>query len=463
MSTRLAGPIAAAHRQGPAGVGFHLIELHPAQSLALGFVVITFIGTALLSLPRASAGPTPVPFLDALFSAASAITTTGLVTVDTGGAYSLFGEIVILLLFQIGGLGYMLFIAYVAFLVGARPSLRAGLVMRESIAGATLGRLREFLRSVVAFTIIFEGLGAAALALILMDRFPPGEAAYLGVFHAVSAFSTAGFGLFADSFMRYRDSIALNLVIAVVTFAGGIGFLVLRDLSQFGMAAARRRGRPSLSVHTKLALIVQTALIAAGTLIVFAAEPHGEPLRRQILGATFQAASASTTTGFNTVDIGKMAPASQFALIVLMFVGAGPGGTGGGIKVTTLGVVLAAAAALMRGSEDAVIFKRRMPLDTVLRALTIGMVATVVVAAVTLLLTVTERAGFLVLLFEATSALGTVGLSLGLTPGLTSVGKIAISATMLLGRIGPLSVGLALVGRPRRRLFRYVEGDVYVG
>jgi trk system potassium uptake protein TrkH len=454
------GPIrpAALSRQWLRG-----ISLTPAQSLAVGFAAITLIGAALLTTPLAAEGGKAVPFIDALFTASSAITTTGLVTVDTGGAYSTFGEVVVLLMFQLGGLGYMLFIAYFAHLLGTRLSLRTGLLVGETMAGATLGTLREFARSVLAFTVAFEVLGAIAYTAVFMDRFPFARAAYLGTFHSVSAFSTAGFGLFADSFMGYRHALAVHVITLLVTFAGGIGFFVLGDAYGFTMRKVRRQGRPRLTTHTKLALAVSALLMAGGALIVLLIEPHTASVGRRVLDATFQAFSASTTTGFNTIDIGKMAPASLFTLILLMFIGTGPGGTGGGIKVTTFGVVVAAVAALLRGEQDAVVFKRRLGLDTVTRALALGMLGTVIVVAATMVLTVTERAPFLSLLFETTSAFGTVGLSAGITSSLTPVGKVLISVIMLVGRLGPLAVGFALVGKPRRQRFRYVEGEVFVG
>jgi trk system potassium uptake protein TrkH len=450
---------------GPGRLGRRLFrrELAPAQSLAIGFALITLFGAAILATGIAAEGDKPVPFIDALFTASSAITTTGLVTVDTGGAYSTFGEVVVLLMFQVGGLGYMLFIAYFAHLLGTRLSLQTGLQVRETLAGARLGTLREFARSVVIFTAVFEALGAAVYAAVFLARFPLGRAVYLGAFHSVSAFSTAGFGLFADSFMGYRHSVIVHLNTLLITFAGGIGFFVLGDIYGFTMRTVKREGRPRLSVHTKLALAVSVLLIIGGTLVLLAAEPHGTPLGVQILDASFQSISASTTTGFNTVDIGKISQASLLTLIILMFIGTGPGGTGGGIKVTTFGVVVASVLALLRGEQDTVVFRRRMPLDTVYRALSIGMLATVVVVVVMMILSVTERATFLQLLFEVTSALGTVGLSAGITSSLSPVGKIVISLTMLVGRLGPLVVGFALVGRPRRRRLRYVEGEVFVG
>jgi trk system potassium uptake protein TrkH len=441
---------------------FISLELAPAQSLAFGFALITLLGAVLLATPLA-AQDTRVPFIDALFTACSAITTTGLITVNTGGAYSTFGEVIILLMFQVGGLGYMLFIAYFAHLLGTRLSLRTGLLVGETLAGSRLGTLKEFARSVLIFTAAFEVLGAAVYAGVFAERFPLPRAMYLGVFHAVSAFSTAGFSLFADSFVVYRFMPVIHLVTLLVTFAGGIGFFVLGDLYGFAMRTAKREGRPRLTVHTKLALFVSILLIVAGSLVLLAVEPHNGPLSTRVMDATYQAISASTTTGFNTMDIGKMAPASLFAIILLMFIGTGSGGTGGGIKVTTFGVVVASVLALLRGEKDTVIFRRRMPLDTVYRALSLGMLATVVVVVVTTVLTVTEHAPFLAILFETTSALGTVGLSAGITSSLSPIGKVLISVTMLIGRLGPLVVGFAIVGKPRRPRFRYVEGEVFVG
>lgn len=437
----------------------------PAQSLLLGFSFLTVLGAYFLTLRIASAEGINQPFVDALFTATSAVTTTGLIVVDTGTYYSTFGQWVILALFQIGGLGYMAFIAGIAFVIGSRVSPAAGMTIEESLAGARYGELKGFLKTVFLFTLLFEGIGTIGLTLVYVRDFPVTKALALGFFHAVSAFCTAGFSLFADSFVRYRDSVTANIVVAVVTFAGGIGFFVLRDLLQYSHQALTGATHPRLSVHTRLTLLVAGFMMLGGTILVLIAEPHGpgSSWGQRTLSASFQALSASTTTGFNTVDIGAMTMTSLFALIILMFVGTGPGGTGGGIKTTTLGVVLAAALALLKGRQDPTAFRRRLAQDTVYRALTIGMVATAWVTVVTLILTSTERADFLKILFEVVSALGTVGLSMGITAGLSTAGKVLLSLTMLAGRLGLLAVGFALIGRPRPVYFRYLEEKVYIG
>jgi trk system potassium uptake protein TrkH len=441
-------------------------RITPAQSLTLGFTGLVLAGTLLLVLPAASRTGDSQPWVDALFTATSAVTTTGLVVVDTGSYYAPLGQFVILALFQVGGIGYMAFIAFFTMLMGQKLSLGAGLTLQESIAGLTRGELRDFVTSVVLYTVLFELTGAVLLSAYWMQHFPPARALYLGVFHSVSAFCTAGFSLFPDSFVAARGSPLVNLTIAVVTLAGATGFFALRDLSRH-LALLRRGVRPRrLTLHTKLAFAVWLPLMALGSAILLAIEPGsvlGATLGERLATATFQALSASTTTGFNSIDIGAMSATSLFGLVVLMFVGACPGGTGGGIKTTTLGAVLATVVGLLRGGEDVVVFGRRLPEDTVRRALTIGLLATAVVTLGTLVLTATERQPFLPVLFEVVSALGTVGLSTGITPSLSTAGKLVLSAMMLVGRLGPLAIGFAFLARPKRARFRYAEENVLIG
>lgn len=450
----------------PAGFRRRRFPLTPARSLALGFTGLTLVGAVLLMLPVASRNGTVQPFVDALFTATSAVTTTGLIVVDTGSYYTLFGQWVILALFQVGGLGYMAFVAVAALVMGRRLSLTAGLTLQESIAGLTPGELGGFITSVFAYTLLFEAIGAAVLTGCWMAEFPFSHALWLGLFHSVSAFCTAGFSLFADSFVRYRDHVLINVTVAGVTLGGAAGFFALRDLRQYGILLGARRRPRRLSLHTKLAMAVWIPLMVVGTALFLAAEPSstlGAAFPSRLAAATFQALSACTTTGFNSIDIGAMTPTSLFWLLIVMFVGGSPGGTGGGIKTTTLGTVMVTVRALLGGTEDAVVFGRRLPEDTVRRALTIGLLATVVITLATLVLTATERQPLLSILFEVVSALGTVGLSAGITGSLSATAKIVLCVAMLVGRLGPLAIGYALLAKPKPARFRYAEEKVFIG
>jgi len=446
-------------------VGAAASRLSPAQSLSLGFATLTLMGALALTLPLASTDGTSQSFVDALFMATSAVTTTGLGVVDTGGYYSLFGELVILALFQVGGLGYMAFFAFLVVLLGRRLTFRAGAALEQSMAGFSPSEVHRFVRLVFIYTAVVETVGAFVLGAFWLETFGP-RAFYLGIFHSVSAFCTAGFSLFSDSFMSYRDSAVINLTLAVITWAGAVGFFVLGDLTRYAHNVRWNIHPRRLSTHTKLVLVSSTALVAFATVVLLATEAPevlGRSGYQRFLAATFQTLSASTTTGFNSVDIGAMSPAGLFVIILLMFVGASPGGTGGGIKTTTLAVAMTTAVSMLRGRKHTQVFWRLIPEETVRSALAIGLLATGVTVAAVLLLTATEDHDFLRILFEVSSALGTVGLSAGITAGLTTVGKLAVSVVMLIGRLGPLAVGFALLADPDEIDLRYAKEDVFVG
>lgn len=306
-------------------------QFTPVQSLLIGFILIILVGSILLTLPIASSEGVSQSFINALFTATSAVSTTGLIVVDTGSFYSLFGQIVILLLFQIGGLGYMTFIVLMAYVLGKKLSLRGRMTIQESLAGISLGSIKKFVKAVILFTFFFEFVGAVILSLYFMREFSVSRSIYLGIFHSVSAFCTAGFGLFSDSFISYQGSIVINLIISIVCIAGGIGFFVLSDIHTLFSKTINRVRPRRLSVHSKLALVLSIALMVIGTAVIFISETalSSSSSGHRLLNSVFQSISASTTTGFNTVDIGAMSATSLFAIIFLMFIGASPGGTGG--------------------------------------------------------------------------------------------------------------------------------------
>lgn len=442
-----------------------LQKVTPAQSLLIGFILIILIGSSLLTLPFASSKGISQPFIDALFTATSAVSTTGLVVVDTGGFYSIFGQIVILVLIQIGGLGYMVFIVLMAYIFGRRVSLETEKTLQESLAGPPVGEIKKFVKAVIFYTFLIEFIGAVILSLYWMREFPLSRSIYLGIFHSISAFCTAGVGLFSDSFVSYQDSVVINTIIPCLCFAGGIGFFVLYDIHAFLGKTIKHLQPRRLSIHSKLALILSIVLMVVGTGIIFASESgfSSLPLGHRLLRSAFQSITASTTTGFNTIDIGAMSSTSLFTMIVLMFIGASPGGTGGGIKTTTFGLMLLILSAQLRRREDVNLFDRRISYETINKAFAIGVMAILLVILDTVILTFTEKASFLEILFEVVSAFGTVGLSTGITPNLSTVGKIIIIITMLTGRLGPLTIGFSLFGKPKRVDFRFAEGEVFAG
>lgn len=281
----------------------------------------------------------------------------------------------------------------------------------------------------------------------------------------VSAFCTAGFGLFSDSFTSYQGSVALNLIIIVISIAGGIGFFVLYDIITLFQKSLRHQNPRRLSVHSKFVLMLSAILMAIGTLVIFVSERglHSFLFGERLLTSAFQSISASTTTGFNTIDIGVMSSTSLFTIILLMFIGASPGGTGGGIKTTSFGIMLLFCFSLLTGKEDVNLFKRRILYQTINKVFAISFIAVLWVAVSTAILTYTEKAPFHEVFFEMVSAFGTVGLSTGITPTLSIAGKILISVTMLIGRIGPLAIGFSLVGKPKKVFFKYAEAELLVG
>jgi trk system potassium uptake protein TrkH len=403
-------------------------------------------------------------FVDALFLSMSGLSTSGLSTVDVGKGLSAFGQVVLLVDFQVGGLGYMTFFVVAAQLLGRGLRMNQAHVARESLVGATLADVARFFRWVALTTLFFEGLGAAVLTVCWMDEYPFGRALYFGVFHSISAFCTAGFGLLSDNLVSRQADWVVNVTISVVSLAGGIGFLVMADIWNWFRRRELGAGPRRLSVHTKLALAVTALVMLAGTAVIYAAEkwPASWTTADRLRASAFQPISASTTDGFNTVDIGAMSATSLLAMILLMFIGASPGSTGGGIKTTTLGVLWVSAWAQFR-QKDAELCRRRIPVETQGKAVAILMAFLIVALADALVLAATEKGSFLQVLFEIVSALGNTGLSTGITADLSTVGKVLLTVTMFIGRVGPLALGMSLMARRRPARYRYAEADVFVG
>lgn len=438
------------------------LRVTPPQILVMGFAAIILTGALLLTLPVSVQPGQEINFLTSLFTATSAVCVTGLVVVDTATNWTFFGQLVILLLIQVGGLGFMTMATFFAILLGRRIGLRQRLIIQESLNQTNVAGIVRLVRYVLLFTFISEFTAAVILSMRLSADLGVMKGIWYGLFHSVSAFNNAGFDLFGGfrSFTGYVDDITVNLCITTLIILGGIGFSVVVDV-------IRKFKTPRLlSLHSKLTLSVTGVLILAGATLIYFLELSNTlaPLSPtgKVLAAYFQAVTPRTA-GYNTVDIGGLRSATQFLIVILMFIGASPGSTGGGIKTTTTGIIAVSMLSMARGKLDAEVFGRRIGQDQVYKALAIVLLALTLVAVVSLLLSVTEKTDFLTVLFETTSAFGTVGLSMGVTPKLTAIGRILIILTMFLGRVGPLTFAFAMAQSRRKTSLRFPEEKLMVG
>jgi len=449
----------------------------PIRLVVLSFGSVIVAGTALLSLSVATSDHHAISLVDALFTATTSVCVTGLVVHDTGTRFSLFGQVVILCLIQLGGLGYMTLATMLSAVLGRKVGVQRQLAVRESLGQFGMHEARPLLRRALAFTITVEGFGALFYVLLFHRYLPWPKAAWYGAFHSVSAFCNAGLDLFGQRFGPFASLVpfvndpGVVLVTAAQIILGGLGFLVVSELLAF-------RGFRRASLHTRVVLRCTLLLLALGTAMVFVLERRpsgtvaGLPVYQQLLHSYFTAVTCRTA-GFNTLTLSRMQDATLVFMCFLMFVGGSPGGTAGGIKTTTLVVVLSAIWATVRGNEHACLHERTLTHSLVYRALALFAMAVGVVFFCTSLLLVTEESHLaspsafhsaaIYVFFESTSAFGTVGLSTGITPALTTVGKLIIILTMFLGRVGPISLAAALAARERPSHVRYPEGQLPIG
>jgi trk system potassium uptake protein TrkH len=437
--------------------------LTPIRSLTLGFSILSLLGAIILMMPFSSASGESTSFLDSLFTSVSAVTTTGLIVVDTGSYFNRFGQSVIMVLFQIGGLGYMIFISLAVLGFAGKISMTNRILLRESISRPTSLDLLRFANIIILSTILIELIGVFSLTIYWMQYFPFGEALYSALFHSISAFTTAGFSIYTDSFIKYGTSVYFNLITILVMVLGSLGFFVLYDLAV--LINPKRKKTHSLSIHTKIVVSLTIILTFSGAAIILFSESWQgiDKFSDRILLSVFQASTASTTAGFNTLDIGLMTRASLFIIIILMYIGAGPGGTAGGIKQTSFGVILISLYNQLTGREKVLALKRKISDETVRRALSIAALAIIWFVFSVLVLTMSEDKDFLKLVFEVGSALGTVGLSTGITPDLSVIGKVVIIITMLIGRVGPLGIGLTILRKKHLVSYQYPDDEILVG
>ncbi|ETT63855.1 MULTISPECIES: TrkH family potassium uptake protein [Paenibacillus] len=442
---------------------FKFLKLSPPQILVLGFASIILIGALLLMLPISSTSGNSVEFIDALFTSTSATCVTGLVVLDTGTSFTIFGKTVIMILIQIGGLGFMTMATLFSLVLKRKISLRDRLILQEAMNQGSMEGIVRLIRRVLIYSLVIEGCAALLLSIRWAFDMPLGKAIYFGVFHAVSMFNNAGFDIFGDfrSLTDYVYDPLVNIIVMFLIVSGGIGFIVMSDLVEFRVT---RR----LSLHSKVVLSTSTGLILIGALVIFIFEfTNTRTLGSlnfggKILSAFFQSVSPRTA-GANTVDIAGLRQATQFFIVILMFIGASPGSTGGGIKTTTFTMMIGAVIAMLRGREDVVLFRYRLAQERIYKALTITLLALLLIASVSMILSTTEDSNFLAILFETTSAFATVGLTMGLTPELSAIGKILLCLTMFAGRLGPLTLAYALGPKQGKPLYKYPEGKIIIG
>ena len=432
----------------------------PALLILSTFAVMAGTGALLLSFPAAARGE-PLAFIDALFTATSASCITGLVVVDTASAFTDFGLAVIVVLIQLGGLGIMVLSTFATVLLGGRLALRSEQALEEVLDLASPGSAYELTRFIVLSTLAIEAIGAGLLAWgFHVQGMAAGQAVWAGVFHAVASFCHAGFSLWPDSLISFQDDGLVLGVHMTLMLIGSLGFSVMASLWLWMRGAQRR-----FSLQTRVVLWMTLVLVVLGTLgyalLEWNASLHGLSASWKWIHALFQSISLRSG-GFNSVDFSRLEPATVTLMMMWMFIGAAPGSTGGGIKVTTFAVMLAAIPALIRNQPRATLLRRAIPLEIVYRAATIVTVAGLIVGLALVMLLATHRMPFDWMAFEVISAVGTVGMSLGATAQLTPLGKWMIIALMFVGRVGPTSLALA-VGASRTSQVRFPEGRIMVG
>ncbi|ERM19816.1 TrkH family potassium uptake protein [Brevibacillus laterosporus] len=439
-------------------------HLSPPKVLVLGFALIIAIGAILLTLPIATNDGQGLSLINAVFTSTSATCVTGLVVTDTGTTFTLFGQLVILALIQVGGLGFMTLATFFALLMGKKISLQQRLLLQESLNQISIEGVVRLAKMLLIFTGLIELTGGVLLTLRFAFDMPFAKALYYGMFHSISNFNNAGFDLMGEfsSLTKYVSDPIVNITVCLLIILGGIGFIVMAEV--YGYRDTKR-----LSLHTKVVLTTTAILIILGTLAIFILEFTNpktlQPLSPvgKFFGALYQSVTARTA-GSNTISIGDMHQSSLFFMIVLMFIGASPGSTGGGIKTTTFATLLGAVWAQIKGREDVIFYRQRILPHMIYKSLTVTMTALFIVIIVSMILTITEPGkDFLMILFESVSAFATVGLSMGLTPDLSDIGKIVISLTMFAGRVGPLTIAFALAQRNRKEYFRYPKGKIMIG
>ncbi|NQD66521.1 Ktr system potassium transporter B [Bacillus haikouensis] len=436
-----------------------VIQWSPPQLLVITFIFFSTLGMLLLKLPFATVGG--ITMLDALFTAVSAMTVTGLIVVDTGSVFTLFGEIVIMFLIQIGGLGIMSFAVLIFMMIGKKIGFKERLLIQQALNQSSVGGVIKLVKYLFVFSFTVEAAAVVLLAVEWVPEYGWGRGLYVSLFHSISAFNNAGFSIWEDSLMRYVDNPTVNLVISSLFIIGGIGFTVLVDLY-------KTRSFRKLSLHTKI-MLWGTLIINTGAMIILFILEYNNPdtLANMTLFDKLQAAYFSAVTprtaGFNSLDYASMERDSILLTILLMFIGAGSASTGGGIKLTTFVVISLSVFAFLKEKREIRLFRRTISEFHIFKALAVSMMSVFLVFTALFIMNISEKgAEFLPILFEIVSAFGTVGLSMGITGSLTDIGKSVIIVVMFIGKLGPLTLAFSL-SKPDKEKIRYPKEDILTG
>jgi len=457
------------------------INLNPTQILVLGFLSLIILGTILLSMPIASRpGPDgirrSIGLIDALFTSTSAVCVTGLVVVNTLKQWSLFGKVVIITLIQIGGLGVMTIATTLFMVLGRKIGLKERLVIQEALNQNAISGMVRLVRYILLGTLLIEGVGALFLTLNFAKDYPFSQAIGLGIFHSISAFCNAGFDILSTSSLsHYVHDWGVNITIIGLIVLGGLGFTVWIDIVKTTRLKVKekfdiRHWFLKLTLHSKLVLVLTAFFLFGGFILFFLLEMNNPntmanySFSQKILASFFQAVTPRTA-GFNTIPLDQMTDGSKFLMIIFMFIGGSPAGTAGGVKTVTIGVLMFSVISVVRSKDDTEIFDKRIPEAIVKRALAVIMISLAVVITVTITLTITEDFTFMDTFFEAVSAFATVGLTLGVTNGLSTIGKLVICGTMFIGRLRPMTMAVALAMRSNQKKvnIRKPEEKIMVG
>ncbi|MDY2927517.1 TrkH family potassium uptake protein [Anaerococcus sp.] len=434
---------------------------NPAFVLSMGFLILISLGGLILSTPYVTQSGKSTGLIDSFFVAASASCVTGLTTVNTGLYWNTLGHVVIIILIQIGGLGIMTLASLIPLILRKKIGIKSRQILKEQLNVESMEGLVKLFRYVLVFTLIVEGLGALFLSFRFIPTYGLGKGIWYSVFHSISAFCNAGFDIMGDSIYPLRKDLLVNTTLILLIIIGGLGFMVTSEFFY-------RRKFKKISVHSKLVLIINAALILFGALGFLLLESIqrgvlvGEGLKGSLIESFFQSVSARTA-GFYSVNLSNIKDSTSLLLIGLMFIGGSPGSTAGGIKTTTFGVLVLATYSIIKRQKEPVVFNKHIGDETIKKALSIFMISLALVLMVTFIITITDDFDLIDTLYEVVSALATVGATRGITENLSKIAKILIGLCMYLGRIGPMTMALAFGLKPDEKLIRYPECFISIG